>query len=118
VNELKEFEGATSGAVSAFRIDPDGGALTLLNMKPSHGTDPCHLVVDPSGRFVLVANFMSGSVCVLPIGPDGSLGDATDVVQHHGSSVDPVRQSGPHAHAVTLDAAGRFAFVPDLGLDR
>jgi 6-phosphogluconolactonase len=67
---------------------------------------------------VLVANFMSGSVCVLPIRGDGSLGHATEVIQHRGSSVDPARQSGPHAHAVVLDEAGRYAFVPDLGLDR
>jgi 6-phosphogluconolactonase len=61
---------------------------------------------------------MSGSVCVLPIGEDGALGDATDVIQHHGSSVDPIRQNGPHAHAVTLDDSGCYAFIPDLGLDR
>jgi 6-phosphogluconolactonase len=118
VNELKEFEGAASGAVSAFAVDPENGSLTFLNHKPSHGTDPCHLAVDTAGAHVLVANFMSGSVCVLPILEDGSLGDATDFVQHHGSSVDPVRQTGPHAHAVTLDLEGRFLFVPDLGLDK
>jgi 6-phosphogluconolactonase len=118
VNELKEFEGAATGAVSAFSIDPDSGRLSFLNMKPTHGTDPCHLTVDQTGRYVLVANFMSGSVCVLPVREDGSLGDATDVIQHQGSSIHPVRQSGPHAHAVTLDGAGRYAFVPDLGLDK
>jgi 6-phosphogluconolactonase len=118
VNELKEFEGAPSGAVSAFELDRDSGGLRFLNSKASHGTDPCHLTVDQTGRYVLVANFMSGSVCVLPIREDGSLGDATDVVQHQGSSVDPVRQAGPHAHAVTLDDSGRYAFVPDLGIDR
>jgi 6-phosphogluconolactonase len=118
VNELKEFEGAASGAVSAFAVDPDSGSLAFLNQKPSHGTDPCHLTVDPAGTHVLVANFMSGSVCVLPIREDGSLGDATEVIQHQGSSVDPVRQAGPHAHAVTLDGDGRFLFVPDLGLDK
>jgi 6-phosphogluconolactonase len=118
VNELKEFEGAPSGAASAFSLDPDTGELTFLNTKASHGTDPCHLTVDETGRYVLVANFMSGSVCVLPIQADGSLGDAVDVIQHQGSSVDSIRQSGPHAHAVTLDQAGRYAFVPDLGLDK
>jgi 6-phosphogluconolactonase len=118
VNELKEFEGAASGAISAFALDPDNGELTFLNIKPTHGTDPCHLAVHPTGRYVLVANFMSGSVCVLPIAEDGSLGDATDFIQHKGSSIDPVRQAGPHAHAVTLDASGRYVFVPDLGLDR
>jgi 6-phosphogluconolactonase len=104
--------------VSAFRIDQETGALTYLNSKATHGTDPCHLIVDKSGRFVLVANFMSGSVCVLPILADGSLGDDTAFIQHEGSSVDPRRQAGPHAHAVELDAAGRFVFVPDLGLDK
>ncbi len=118
VNEFKEFEGAASGAVSAFAVDPDTGSLTFLNQKPSHGTDPCHLIVDNAGSHVLVANFRSGSVCVLPIQSDGSLGDATEVIQHQGSSVDSVRQAGPHAHAVTLDAAGRYLFVPDLGLDK
>lgn len=118
VNEVKEFDGTPTGAVSAFAVDPVSGVLRFLNRKPSHGTDPCHLVVDKTGRYVLVANFMSGSVCVLPVLADGSLGDAADVVQHWGSSVDPVRQAGPHAHAVTLDDAGRYAFVPDLGLDK
>lgn len=67
---------------------------------------------------MLVANYTSGSVCVLPIREDGSLAEATDVIQHQGSSSDPVRQAGPHAHAVTLDDTGRYAFVPDLGLDK
>jgi len=118
VNELKEFEGAPSGAVSAFSLDAGSGELRFLNMKPSHGTDPCHLTLDKTGRHVLVANFMSGSVCVLPIRENGSLGDATEVIQHRGSSVDPVRQSGPHAHAVALDDTGRYVFVPDLGIDK
>jgi 6-phosphogluconolactonase len=118
VNELKEFGGAPTGTVSAFSVDPITGALKFLNRRPTHGTDPCYLTVDKTGRYILVANFMSGSLCVLPIREDGSIGDAIDVVQHQGSSVDPVRQTGPHAHAVTLDDSGRFAFVPDLGLDK
>ncbi|HSM23790.1 MAG TPA: lactonase family protein, partial [Anaerolineaceae bacterium] len=92
--------------------------LKFINHQPSQGTDPCHLTVDQSGRFVLVANFMSGSVCVLPINADGSLGHYSDFIQHHGSSIDPIRQKSPHAHAVTLDNNGQYAFVPDLGLDR
>lgn len=117
VNEFKEYDGKPSGGVSAFRIDQDSGALTGLNSKPSHGTDPCHLLVHPSGRHVLVANFASGSTCVLSILEDGSLGDETNWVQHQGSSVDPRRQNGPHAHAVEISADGRFAYVPDLGMD-
>ncbi len=118
VNEFKEFEGKASGAVSAFRIDAATGGLEFLNTKPSHGTDPCHLMVDRTGGNVLIANFASGSVCVLPIAEDGSLRDASEVVQHVGSSIDPRRQAGPHAHAVEIDAANRFVFVPELGADK
>jgi 6-phosphogluconolactonase len=118
VNEFKEYEGKASGAVSSFRIDRDTGALAYLNTRASHGTDPCHLVVDATGRNVLVANFASGSVCVLPVRDDGSLGEASQVIQHEGTSIDPVRQKGPHAHAVAIDPANRFVFVPDLGMDK
>ena len=86
----------------------DNGGLTFLNMKASHGTDPCHLIVDKTGKNVLIANFASGSVCVLPIERDGSLKDASCVIQHEGSSIDPRRQAGPHAHAVEIDAANRL----------
>ncbi len=117
VNEFKEFEGMASGGVSAYAIDSSNTELTFLNTKPSHGTDPCHLAVDPTGKFLFVANFASGSVSAYPIKPDGSLDDASDVIQHEGSSIDPVRQVGPHAHAATIDIQGKFLYVPDLGLD-
>jgi 6-phosphogluconolactonase len=118
VNELKSYQGKPGGSVSAFRVEPKTGDLPFLNTQPTHGADPCHVVVNRKGSHVFVANFMSGSVCVLPVRADGSLGETCDFLQHLGSSIDPVRQQGPHAHSVTLDAANRFAFVPDLGLDR
>jgi len=118
VNELKSYRDRPTGTVSAFAVDPATGALAFLNRQPTHGTDPCHVVVDRQRKHVFVANFMSGSVCVLPVGDGGSLGDACDFVQHLGASIDPARQTGPHAHSVTLDKANRYAFVPDLGLDK
>jgi 6-phosphogluconolactonase len=118
VNELKTYEDKPTGTVSAFAVDPKSGKLGFLNRQLTHGTDPCHVMVDREGRYIFVANFMSGSVCVLPVQKDGSLGEASDFVQHLGSSVDLVRQKGPHAHSVTLDRTNRFAFVPDLGLDK
>ncbi|HUB14578.1 MAG TPA: lactonase family protein [Acetobacteraceae bacterium] len=118
VNELKSYQGRPSGSVSAFAVDPITGTLALLNRQPTHGTDPCHVVVDSPCKHVFVANFMSGSICVLPVNQDGSLGPACDFVQHVGAGIDPVRQTGPHAHSITLDAANRFVFVPDLGLDK
>jgi len=118
VNELNEFEGKPTGAVSAFSIHPETGMLTLVNQRPSMGTGPCHLVLDKTRRHLLVANYGSGSVSVLPVAADGRLGAAAGVVQHTGKSINPERQKGPHAHCVTVDPANRFAFVCDLGLDK
>jgi 6-phosphogluconolactonase len=117
VNAVPEHDGRPGGSVSAFAIDPATGHLTPLNRQPAHGAGPCHVSVDPSGRWALAASYGSGSVVVLPIRSDGSLGPASDVVQHAGASVHE-RQQGPHAHSLTLDPAGRFALVCDLGLDQ
>lgn len=112
VNEIAEFEGKPSGAVSAFSIDAAGN-LTPLNQRPSMGARPCHLALDKEGRNLLVANCGSDSIAVLPVASGGQLGEATDVVHHMGKSVDPERQAGPHPLGVAFDPAGRFAFVCD-----
>jgi 6-phosphogluconolactonase len=117
-NETGGPEADASGSVSAYLIDPTSGKLTFLNQQPSGGAHPCHLVVDGSGNNVLVANYTGGNVAVLPIGQDGRLDAASDLVQHQGSSVNRNRQAGPHAHGVYLDAANRFAVVADLGIDQ
>jgi 6-phosphogluconolactonase len=118
VGEIGDFEGRRTGAVSAFSVDAKTGKLSLLNQQPSGGRGPCHVSLHPAGRHVLVANYSSGSAAVLPIEPDGSLAEASSVVQHEGSGPHPQRQQGPHAHYISTDASGRFAFVADLGLDR
>jgi 6-phosphogluconolactonase len=118
VNELKDYEGDATGTLSSFAVDPQSGELQFINREPTHGTDPCYVTVDRTGKYALVANYSSGSVVVLPIREDGGLEEASDVLQHRGSSPDPVRQSGPHAHSVTLDVSNRFAYIPDLGLDK
>ena len=105
-------------AVTAFAIDPDTHQLRFLSRQPAHGSLPCFVTLDPSGRFVLIANYGSGSVCLYPVLENGSLGPASDVVQHQGSSVNPERQEGPHAHAVVFDPGGDYLYVPELGLDR
>jgi 6-phosphogluconolactonase len=118
VNAIADFGGQRSGAVSAFALDRRTGDLALLNQQPSGGAGPCHLCVDAAGRHVLVANYGGGSVASLPVGEDGRLRPPTSVIQHAGSSVDPKRQEGPHAHSINLDAANHFAFAADLGLDQ
>ena len=118
VSEVREYGDRRNGSVNAFAVNRDTGGLTPINAQPSGGAGPCHLSVDHTGRHVLAANYAAGSVVVLPIEHDGSLGEATEVVQHHGASVFPERQSGPHAHSITPSPDNRFALVADLGLDR
>jgi 6-phosphogluconolactonase len=118
VNETGERDGEPTGGVSAFSADPVTGKLTLINQQPSHGKHPCHLALDPTGRFLLVANYTSGTVSVYPVAADGRLGGAAAVVQHTGHGPNAARQDGAHAHCVTFDPAGRFVFICDLGLDR
>jgi 6-phosphogluconolactonase len=119
VGEIDNFEGRkNAGAVCAFSLDPKTGNLTLLNQQSSGGAGPCHLVLDKAGKHALAANYGGGSACVLLIADDGKLGKASAIVQHKGSSADKSRQEAPHAHSINLDAANRFAFVADLGLDK
>ena len=118
MNEIDGFEGKPSGAVSAFTVDSASKKLTFINQQPSMGGSPCHLVVDKTGKNVLVANYGGGSTCVLPIGPGGRLEKPSSFIQHKGKVFDPARQQGPHAHSVNLDDAGKFALVADLGLDK
>ena len=115
-NELREMEGREGGAVSAFRIDLATGALDPLNSRPLPPM-PCHCAVDATGRFLLVATFGGGSVHLFAIEDDGRIGAELDAHVHHGSSIDPRRQAGPHAHAVAIDPGNRFVLVPDLGTD-
>jgi 6-phosphogluconolactonase len=112
VNEVE------NGAVTAFAIAGDSGALTRLNEAPSEGSAPCFVSVDMSGRVVLVANYGGGSVALLPIQSGGALAPATSVVQHTGSGPNADRQRQPHAHCIVADPSNRFALAADLGADR
>ncbi len=118
VNELKTYQGQPTGTVSSFAADESTGELKLLNRKQTHGTDPCHLTINSNGNYVVVTNFMSGSVALFPVLADGSFGEIADFHQHHGMSVDPRRQAGPHAHSAVFSPDEEYVFVPDLGVDR
>lgn len=117
VNEVGDYKGHKSGAVSAFSIDQATGRLTLLNQVESRGADPCYITVDKTGKYVLVANYTGGSVATFPVLADGRLGEASAFVQHTGHGPDPQRQEAPHAHSIDLSPDDRFAIVDDLGLD-
>lgn len=118
VAEVGTFEGRKGGAVAAFSFDAKTGTLTKLNHSSTIGGGPCHLVVDQTGRYVLVANYGGGSVVSLPIEDGGKVGRATSFVQHVGSSVNERRQKAPHAHSINLDPTNQFAVAADLGVDK
>jgi 6-phosphogluconolactonase len=117
VNEVTNYKGQSSGAISAFAIDQATGKLTLLNEVPSRGADPCYVTLDRTGKYVLVANYTGGNVAVFPVREDGRLADASAFVQHTGHGPNAERQEGPHAHSIDLSPDNRFALVDDLGLD-
>ncbi len=106
------------GEISAFSFNKKTGVLTYINEQPTKGDHPCYVVVDKTGKWVIAANYTSGSLSVLPVKRDGSLGAPTTVIQHEGSGFNKERQSGPHVHCTLLSADNRFLFVPDLGIDK
>lgn len=117
-NEIGEFNGKKSGAVSAFAINQKTGELTFLNQQATNSPGPCSVIVDKTGKCVLTANYSGGSISAFPVKSDGSLGEISDLIQHQGSSVNPNRQKEPHAHTIIIDDSNRFAFCADLGMDK
>ena len=117
------------GVVQALRIG-DNGELSALNQVASGGAGPVYLSLTPNGRHLLVANYISGTIAVLPVKSDGSLGEATDTHQDQGEagaakpdaavegSFAISDHNGPHAHMIAADPSGKFVFSTDLGLDR
>jgi 6-phosphogluconolactonase len=117
VNEVYRFNGADTGAVTAFAVDDATGRLTLINQLATRGTGPCYAAVDHTGRFLLVANFGSGSVNVFPLAAGGALQPLSASFQETGSGPNP-RQAGPHAHAINVAPDNRFAIASEFGTDR
>lgn len=106
------------GAIAAFSFNKQTGMLTYINEQPSGGDHPCYVAVDKTGRWVVAGNYSSGSLAVLPVQPGGSLGTASELIQHEGSGVNKVRQAKPHVHCTFFSADNHFLFVPDLGIDK
>lgn len=113
-----KFGGETHEQVAAFEIVGKYGKLKLLNRQSARGTAACYLDVDATGKTVVVANYLTGSVASLPVREDGSLSEISSFVQHTGSSINPARQKEPHAHCFVVSPNNRFAYAADLGLDQ
>ena len=129
-NETDRVGKQKEGTVSSFTIDRTNGKLTPLNTVPSGGAGPTFVSLHPAGKFLLVANYFGGSVAVLPVQPDGRLGDTIDRKLDAGK-VGPTKATNAppgsfafsghdrtHAHMIQADPAGRFVLHVDLGLDR
>jgi 6-phosphogluconolactonase len=111
-------EDEQAGSVAAIALHGESDASPVLNGQSTRGDSPCHLAVDPTGRWLVTANYSSGSVVLHPIREDGSLEPSSDLVQHSGHGPRADRQASPHCHSVTFDPSGRFIIVADLGIDR
>ncbi len=129
-NETSTYHGTKSGSVSAYSVNRSNGHLTLINTVSSEGAGPAHLSLHPSGKHVLVANYQGGTVAVLPILPNGSLGPASDV-KHDQGKIGPLHAASappgsfaisghdrPHAHMIDADPSGKFVLSTDLALDQ
>jgi len=114
----REYNEVMGNKVSTFSIDPRSGRLALLKRTPSGGDGPAHVVADPTGRAVIVGNYRGGNVAVLPIQPDGTLGNATSVDQHYGKGANPTRQTEPHAHGVAISPDNTHVLVAEHGIDQ
>ena len=107
-----------TGYIASFSFDKKNGTLNFINKQESGGKHPCYVSVDKSSKWVFTGNYSSGSATVLPVNADGSLGIATQTMQHEGSSVVQGRQDEPHVHATVLSKDNKTLYVPDLGLDK
>ncbi len=105
--------------VSAYAIDKENGRITALNRQSCGGKNAVHLSIDPTGRWIVTANYSAGSVGVVPIEKDGTLGPRSDLVNLPGEpGPDRKQQASSHPHDAVFDPSGRFIAVPDKGLDR
>lgn len=116
-NEISEFEGQKSGAVSAFEVDLAASRLKPINQVSSGGAGPANVTVDSTGQSAFCANYGGGSASSFYLSPNGQISDAVSHFQYEGHGPNPARQEAPHAHRVTVSPDNRHLLVNDLGLD-
>lgn len=104
------------GGIAAYRVGEDG-SLEFFHFEPTGDGGAAHVAVHPSGRFLLTAQYGGGSTSLLPLDGEGKPGTATVSEHEGGSKVVEGRQDSPHPHYCGFSPDGKFALVPDLGLD-
>jgi len=108
------------GHVSAFTLSAADGKLAFINSQPANGSFTTHVSVHPSGRYVMAANYGSGTFPVFPIVAGGALAPMSDLFPSVGNGTGPnaARQEGPHAHQILTDVDANHVFGVDLGADK
>lgn len=117
LDEAPEADGVRQGAAAAYAIDPATGTLEFMNKQVTVPAPTCHIALDFTRQCLVVSSYHGGMVGLSPVLADGTVGEAAEVRRHSGSSVLPV-QSQPRPHSAFFDPSGRFAVVPDLGMDQ
>lgn len=112
------FGGSDHEQMAAYQRDGQRGELELINRQSTQGTATCYCDIDATGRTLVIANYTSGSVAAFPISVSGQIDAISSLIEHHGSSVDSGRQTGPHAHCTLISPDNRFVLSADLGLDQ
>lgn len=106
------------GEVSSFKFDKKTGTLTEINKQLSGGDHPCYIDIDKTGKWVVVGNYSSGTLAVLPISAEGKLQPHSTLIKHSGSGLNKKRQEKPHVHCTQFSSDNKWLFVPDLGIDK
>lgn len=115
---VSETHGGEGGHVAAYHFDKKTGQLKKLNEVLSKGDDPCYIHLDKTGRWLFVANYSSGSLAVFPVEKDGKVGEASQVIEHHGHSIHLPQQSEAHVHCTLPSPDNKYLLVADLGMDK
>jgi len=114
----EDAKDGNGGEIAAFSFDKEKGALTFINKQRTGGDHPCYVDIDKTGKWVFAGNYSSGTLSVLPVNKDGSLGEAASVTKHTGSGKNPERQEKPHVHCTIISPDNKWLYVPDLGIDK
>ncbi|MDR0807509.1 MAG: lactonase family protein [Enterobacteriaceae bacterium] len=129
-SEVADYNGSQHGSITAYAVNKQDGSLEKLNEVDSQGAGPVYLSINPTGKYLFVANYVSGSIASFPIEKDGKLGSPSAVRQNSGDagadkpaaavegSFAISDHDGAHAHMIDVDPSGQFVYSTDLGQDR
>lgn len=118
VSETGKNSHGALGEVWAFKFEQEPFSIQVINHQTTRGDWPCHLQFDRTGNWVIATNYGTGNAAIYPILADGSLGEMTDFVQHHGKGPNLNRQEAPHTHSSIFTPDNQCAILADLGIDQ